>query len=379
MVATVTCGSYTIACPMLHRLVLTAFVVLTAACSQPGRIPAGTAAERTRVAAQPVQPSAETAPVASDGDAADDPAIWVHPQDPSLSLIVGTDKQRGLQLYDLEGRLLQALPDGRLNNVDLRDGFLLDGRPSVLVAATNRSDQTIAFYRLDTGERRLRRIGPGLPTGFDEPYGLCLYAGRGGQHYAFVNEAVSGRIRQWRLQDADGRIAATLVREIGVGGQAEGCAADDELGELYVAEEDRALWKYGAEPDSGVKRTMIDAVGGATGLAADLEGVAIWRGSGGRGFVVLSNQGADSYAVYRREAGHAFVGLFRIVDDAALGVDGTVETDGLDVTSRAAGPRYPDGLLVVQDGRNEPAGQRQNFKLVSWRAVAEALGLPDPG
>jgi 3-phytase len=303
----------------------------------------------------------------------------VHPEDPALSLIVGTDKQRGLQLYDLAGRLLQALPDGRLNNVDLRDGFLFDGRPSVLVAATNRSDQTIAFYLLDTVERRLRRIGPGLPTGFDEPYGLCLYASRSGQYFAFVNEAVSGRIRQWQLQDAGGRIAATLVREIRVGGQAEGCAADDELGELYVAEEDRALWKYGAEPDSGARRAMIDAVGGETGLTADLEGVAIWRASAGRGFVVVSNQGANNYAVYRREADNSFVGSFRIVDDTALGVDGTSETDGLDLTGRAAGPQYPDGLLVVQDGDNEPAGQRQNFKLVSWRAVAAALGLPDAG
>jgi 3-phytase len=124
---------------------------------------------------------------------------------------------------------------------------------------------------------------------------------------------------------------------------------------------------------------MIDAVGGETGLTADLEGVAIWRASAGRGFVVVSNQGANNYAVYRREADNSFVGSFRIVDDTALGVDGTSETDGLDLTGLAAGPQYPDGLLVVQDGDNEPAGQRQNFKLVSWRAVAAALGLPDAG
>lgn len=362
---------------MLHRYVLPVFIVVAAACTQASRPPSETQAPASGT--QAVMPTAETEPVASDGDAADDPAIWVHPDDPASSLVIGTDKQRGLQLYDLEGRLLQALPDGRLNNVDLRDGFMLDGRPSVLVAATNRTDQTITFYVLDTDERRLRRIGPGLPTGFEEPYGICLYASRSGEHFAFVNEAVTGRIRQWQLQGAGGRIAATLAREIKVGGQAEGCVADDELGDLYVAEEDRALWKYGAEPGDGAKRTMIDDVGGATGLVADLEGVAIWRGNAGRGYIIVSNQGANSYAVYRREAGHAFVGLFRIVENSVLGIDGTAETDGLEVTSRAVGPRYPDGLLVVQDGRNDPPGSRQNFKLVSWREVAEALALTDPG
>lgn len=361
---------------MLYRYVLPVFVVVAAACTLANRPRSATRPSVSGIPA--VMPVAETEPVASDGDAADDPAIWVHPYDPSLSLIVVTDKQRGLQLHDLQGRLLQALPDGRLNNVDLRDGFMLDGRPAILVAATNRSDQTIEFYVLEPDERRLRRIGTGAPTGFKEPYGICLYASRSGDHFAFVNEAVTGRTRQWRLQGASGRVAATLVREFRVGGQAEGCVADDETGALYIAEEDRALWKYGAEPDDGRKRTRIDAVGGANGLAADIEGVAIWRGNEGRGYLVVSNQGANNYAVYRREADNAFVGLFRIVEDSALGIDGTVETDGLEVTSRAAGARYPDGLLVVQDGRNQPSGSRQNFKLVSWRAVAEALALTDP-
>lgn len=363
---------------MLPRYVLLAFIALATACSQANRVPPrGASAVPSSASLHRVMPAAETEPVASPGDAADDPAIWVHPADPSLSLIIGTDKQRGLQVYGLDGRLLQDLPDGRLNNVDLRDGFLMDGRPSVLVAATNRTDATIVFYTLDPDVRRLRRIEPRLPAGFAEPYGLCLYASRGGEHFVFVNEAVSGRIRQWQLRGTDGRVQASLVREFSVGGQAEGCVADDEAGTLYVAEEDRALWKYGAEPTAGRARTRIDSVGGASGLRADIEGVAIWKGPAGRGYLVVSNQGADSYAVYRREAPHAFVGLFAIVENAASGVDGAADTDGLEITSLAVGPQYPDGLLVVQDGRNEPAGSNQNFKLVSWRAVVDALALQD--
>ena len=61
----------------------------------------------------------ETEPVPSGGDAADDPAIWVHPSDPAESTIIGTDKQGGLVVYDLAGKQLQYLPDGKMDNVDL--------------------------------------------------------------------------------------------------------------------------------------------------------------------------------------------------------------------------------------------------------------------
>ena len=44
----------------------------------------------------PVPASAETVPVAHAGDAADEPAIWVHPTNPAASLIIGNDKKRAL-------------------------------------------------------------------------------------------------------------------------------------------------------------------------------------------------------------------------------------------------------------------------------------------
>jgi 3-phytase len=117
------------------------------ACSQlPGQ---ARSIEESAAAPAPVYPIAETAPVASGDDAADDPAIWVHPRAPEKSLVLGTDKKRGLQLYDLDGKLLQSLPDGRLNNVDLRGGFRVRDREYALVAATNRSSRAISLYLLD--------------------------------------------------------------------------------------------------------------------------------------------------------------------------------------------------------------------------------------
>jgi len=328
----------------------------------------------TAAAARTVTPVLETAPVTTWGDAADDPAIWVNPRDPAKSAVIGTDKNLGLYVYDLDGKLLQTLADGRMNNVDLRDGFVVDGQPRVLVAASNRTDKTIALYFLDPATRRLSRAGDPVPTGFADPYGLCMFAGESG-HYVFVNNGGDGLFRQWRITASGGRAVAEQVREFGVGSQAEGCAADDETGALYVAEEDGGFFRYSALADGGSERREIDRVDGPNGLRADIEGVEIWAGRDGKGYLVLSNQGADNYAVYRREDDNAFVGLFHIVADPDRGIDGASETDGLDVVSAPLGAKYPDGLLVVQDGRNLSPREKQNFKFVSWRDIARSLGL----
>ena len=326
------------------------------------------------ISAHTVTPTLETPAAATWGDAADDPAIWVNPRDPSKSVVIATDKNLGLNVYDLEGRLLQTLPDGRMNNVDLRDGFMVDGKARTIVAASNRTDKSIALYWLDPATRKLTRAGEPVPTGIADPYGLCMYADASG-YYVFVNNNDDGLYRQWKITAEGGRTVAAPVREFKVGSIAEGCAVDDESGALYVNEENVALWRYSAKPDGGAERREVDRVDGPNGLKDDMEGISVWSGKDGKGFIVLSNQGSDNYAVYRREGDNAFVGSFHIVADPERGIDGVSETDGLAVTSANLGARFPDGLLVVQDGRNLSPRERQNYKYVSWRDIAESLGI----
>ena len=67
-----------------------------------------------------VTAKAETVPVGtSNGDAADDPAIWRNPTNPAASLVVGTDKKGGLYVYDLKGAQKSFLVAPGMNNVDL--------------------------------------------------------------------------------------------------------------------------------------------------------------------------------------------------------------------------------------------------------------------
>ncbi len=110
-------------------------------------------------------------------------------------------------------------------------------------------------------------------------------------------------------------------------------------------------------------------------LTADVEGLSIYYGPGDSGYLIASSQGSDNFVVYDRAGDNSFVGIFHIVADDILGIDGVSETDGLDVTAANLGTAFPNGVFVAQDGRNIAPDERQNFKLVPWQRIAEAMGL----
>jgi len=322
-----------------------------------------------------VTAAAETTAVSNRSDAADDAAIWVHPEDPALSVIIGTDKQGGFVLYDLGGTTLQYLPVGKINNVDLRYDFPLAGRRVDIVAASDRTRNAIAVYKVDPATRTLENVG-GEGVGVDvTAYGLCMYrSSRSGKFYAFMI-GKRGNIEQWELSDnGAGEVAGALVREIAVPSQAEGCVADDELGNLYVGEERAGIWKFGAEPEDGSgPGSLIDSTERWGNLTDDVEGLTLYYGTDGQGYLLASSQGSDEFVVYERAGDNAFVMKFRISDGI---VDGVTGTDGIDVLGFGLGPRFPNGVFVAQDDKNSDgaSGSRanQNFKLVPWEAIANA-------
>jgi len=165
------------------------------------------------------------------------------------------------------------------------------------------------------------------------------------------------------------------VRELMFESQTEGCVVDDAAAALYVGEEDVALWRMNAEPDGGTDKTAVDRVVDNPAIKDDLEGVGLYDLGGGRGYLVVSSQGNDTYAVYRREGSNEYVGSFSVVGDAGRGIDGVSETDGVDVSSGNLGPGFEHGAMVAQDGRNVFPVETQNYKYVSWSAIAKALKL----
>ncbi|PHY19975.1 phytase [Caulobacter sp. BP25] len=332
--------------------------------------------EATPSALALVRPTMETEPVDHDGDAADDPAIWVHPTDPAKSAIIATDKKGGMLVYDLSGKRLQYMADGKMNNVDLRGGFKLGGKAVTLVAASDRTHKAIALYIINPETRLLTSVADGVQaTNLSDPYGLCMYRDRKGETFVFVSDP-DGLVRQWKLiATPAGKVRAQPVRDIRFDTQTEGCVADDETGALYVAEEDVALWKLGADAKAGSNRKLIARIGENPALKDDLEGVGLYIQPKGKGYLVVSSQGNNSYAVFRREGDNAYVGSFAVTANGDNGVDGISETDGLEVTSTPLGFGLEAGAFVAQDGRNIAPPEHQNFKLVPWSAIAAKLKL----
>ena len=122
---------------------------------------------------------------------------------------------------------------------------------------------------------------------------------------------------------------------------------------------------------SGSDPVLLDGLEQDSGLVADVEGLDLYIGADGERYLVVSSQGNDSFAVYAVEGDGFevdFVKRFRVSAQTS-GIDGAQETDGIAVSSANLGSRYPEGILVVQDGFNAPQGSAQNFKYVDWRSL----------
>ncbi|MBD2104712.1 phytase [Leptolyngbya sp. FACHB-261] len=342
------------------------------------------------------------------GDA-DDPAIWVNPTDSAKSLVISSLKDGGLAVFDLNGALVQSvLPaeygDIRYNNVDVLYGFELSGRTVDLAIASDRENDTLAIYQINPATGRLNNATssaiPGSIFGLDDgeqtAYGLTTYTSPiSGKQFVFVSQREGDQIAQLELvDDGSGKVTAVPVRTLTVpipeGGeledaQVEGMVADRELGYLYVAQENRGIYKFSAEPGGSTTGTLLDAVKPeGSNLEADAEGLTIYYGADGKGYLLASSQGDSTFAVYRREGGNAYVGNFAV--GASGSIDSVEESDGADLINVPLGPQYPFGLLVVHDGANDPQvvaaddGELENtstnFKFVGWQDVANAF--PEP-
>jgi myo-inositol-hexaphosphate 3-phosphohydrolase/phosphodiesterase/alkaline phosphatase D-like protein len=341
---------------------------------------------------------------------ADDPAIYVNATDSSKSLVLTSVKNGGLRIYDLAGNLLQTInpsnPDIRYNNVDLQYGFTVGGQKVDIAVASDRNNDKLAIFKINPNsangnflenitDSSAATIFQNLP--FAAPYsastrsayGLALYRSPvTNNYYVFTSRRQTGDIAQFKLVDkGNGKIGYELVRNFtipssttpGASPQTEGMVADQETGFLYIGQEDVGIWKFDAEPNGRTTGTLIEKVKaeGGKNLTNDVEGLTIYYGKNGTGYLLASSQGDNTFAAYTREGNNEFLGRFGVGNNGAI--DSVQESDGADVINLPLGPNFPKGLFVTQDGANDPAtivdGENisSNFKFVPWENIANAF------
>lgn len=296
-----------------------------------------------------VQPAVITEPVLHDTD---DPAIWIHPTDPSQSLVIGTDKggdtdQGGLYVFRLDGtidRERSIVGLNRPNNVDVAYGLVLGTDTVDIAVVTVRRENSIRIFTLPD----MRPIDNGGIPVFEgetdrDPMGIALYTmPQTGEIHAVVGRksGPSGSyLWQYRLEDnGDGTVRGTVVRQFGEYSgvkEIEAIAVDNELGFIYYSDETVGVRKYYAHPDSGNVQIGFFA---DTNVRRDHEGLSIFKREDGTGFILLSDQQGRRFNLYLREGDNAYV---RSVDVMAR------ESDGSDLTPVSLNDTFPNGLFVA--------------------------------
>lgn len=328
-------------------------------------------------------PSFETEAVNAEEslDAADDPAIWVNPENPAQSILIGSNKKGGLHLYGMDGAELGYFPVGNINNVDVLPEFQLGDETVILVGGSNRSDQSLDLFRLDPETLELIDISAEpmkVDTAeMDDVYGFCFYQDPENQRsYAFMN-AKNGRVQQFELTATEeGKVSARKVRDILFDSQVEGMVADPLYHVLYVGEEDAGVWKVSARPDEGGEKVLLaESTEDNPNISFDVEGLTIYP-KGEEGYLIASSQGNFSYAVFDRLPPHRYLTSFTLKE--GIDIDGVEETDGIEAVSSPLGDQFPMGVFIAQDGFNHDGDslRAQNFKIVDWREIDALLRKP---
>ncbi len=321
---------------------------------------------------------AETEPVQAGNstDAADDPAVWIHPDETSKSIVYGSNKRGGIVAYNLEGAQLAFAEVGRINNIDVAYALELENQKIDICGGTNRTHNSVDLYKIDPQTGDLEFILDTLVISeVSEVYGFCFYNSPvSSKNYAILC-GKDGVIEHYEVLEGMEKLGLKLVSSFDIGSQPEGLVADHKHGILYIGEENSCIWKVDAEPGNhDPVKIALSSEEDNQNIEYDIEGLTIYYTSSDHGYLIASSQGNNSFAIYDRFYDNSYIGSFRIAEGK---IDGNTETDGIDVVNLNFGPGFPNGMFIAQDDHNVDNGEHlpQNFKMADWQKVA---GLFEP-
>ena len=311
---------------------------------------------------------------------ADGVAVWIHPADPSKSMIVGADPKKGLGTFNLDGSLIEVVNfgTGGAGEADVRYNFPLGGEKVSIVVSANNKRNTLRVFKVNPDSRLLEEITGNEAALKIKAYGSCMYHSlKTGRFYAFITSK-EGLVEQWEIFDGGkAKVDAKLVRQInimpqpkeGVSPKTEACVADDEHGWVYFSQEDECnIWRYGAEPEDGDVRKLVDCA--KINKGDNVEGLAIYHVGKKNGYLIASLQGSWKYKIYSRTDDNKYIGMFNVMTADGSGL---VEShDCIEITNVNLGPEFPFGLMVTQNAKNACG---DHFQLVPWQSIAGLFNL----
>lgn len=312
-----------------------------------------------------IQPAIVTEPVNFDSD---DPAIWVNPQDPSKSLIIGTDKDINgcLFVFGLDGKIKKELSVTGLkrpNNVDIAYGLSLNGKKTDIAVTTERFTHQLRIFSLPD----MKPIdNGGIPMfegqelkGERDLMGIALYTAPDHKIYAVVGRKTGPQdgsyLWQYLLSDSGkGYVEAKLVRKFGnYSGkkEIESIAVDNENGYIYYSDEQFGVRKYYADPSKGNQELNVFAT---TGFAEDHEGISIYKTGPKSGYILVSDQGANQFHIFSRQGNNRLLKMVRVLAG---------KSDGSDIVSMPLNSTFKHGLFVVMS-------DDKTFHYYRWEDIA---------
>ncbi|MDQ5928609.1 MAG: 3-phytase [Bacteroidota bacterium] len=317
-----------------------------------------------------VKPTIVTQKTAHDTD---DPAFWINPTDATKSIIIGTDKDTdgALYVFDLQGKIIKkSIPLQRPNNVDIAYGLMVNGKKIDVAVTTERETNSIRVFSLPN----LEPIDNGGIAVFEGeemrgPMGIALYT-RPSDHKIF---AVVGRkngpsgsyLWQYELTDAgNGTVGATVVRKFGAYSgkkEIEALAVDNELGTIIYCDEQFGIRKYKANPAENDNTEW--ALFGQGNFKSDNEGIAIYKKSATEGYILVSNQQANTFMVYPREGANGNPNAYPLLAEIPTS---TIECDGADATNVNLGGVFKNGLFVAMSNG-------MTFHYYSWDSIQQLI------
>jgi len=304
-----------------------------------------------------VTANVETEPVFAGDDAADDMCVLENFNNPESSLIISSDKKYGIIVYDLEGVKLYDYEVGRINNVDILPSRSFQNK--YIVAGTNRTYNSIDIYLFNSkGELENLILRKEIPS-LKDVYGVTFYRDEFNT-YLFISDK-KGNVEQWSYNNDEVNSEIKFVRKLKFSSLVEGLVADESKGKIYIGQERKGIWELNAFPSFDSQKKLIFKK--SKNFKPDFEGLALKDDGNGEGYLIASVQGSNGYLIIDRKSLDAKM-FFRIIDGDKI--DGTTETDGIDVTSIKTS-KFPNGFFIAQDDDND--GLNQNFKLVDWNKI----------